>query len=309
MSRLPRAVLTIQLLFFFVPAQAADVTIIKPARQRVIFETDYGSLVFRLYPDAAPKHVAQFIRLVEIGAYDSTHFFRVIPGFILQLSDIYDRRNPLTAAQKAANQRLPAEFSAGLKHHTGVLSMAREINDPNSATSSFSILLGKAPHLDGKYTIFGELDSGDAVIRKMLAVPRIDETPTVRLSVNRAYLINDSVAYYRKFPFDPVNSYASIMSAETIEAGTDKNSLDRTRFIVIMMMAIIAVNLAGFFLYQRLSKARLLSLMLVNILICVFSLFIMLTPEGHKKSWLAVLVFVGLFSMFRLLSQFESRRD
>jgi len=309
MIRMPRGLPVILMLVLLFPVQAAEVTIIAPSRERVIFETDYGNLVFSLHPDIAPKHVAQFIRLVKNGAYDSTHFFRVIPGFVLQLSDIYDRRIPLTAAQKAANQRLPAEFSSRLTHHNGVLSMAHQIDDPNSATSSFSILLGRAPHLDGKYTIFGEVDSGDSVIRKMLAVPRNDETPAVRLSVKRAYLIKDSVAYYQQHSFDPVNRYASIKPAETILSNTDKIEPDRARFVVITMLAVIAVNLAGFVFYRRLSRARLLSLMLVNILICAFSLFIMLTPEAHKKGWLAVLVFVGLFSMFRLLSQFESRRD
>jgi len=309
MSPLIKALLTIQLLCFSLPALTDEITILKGSRQRVIFETDFGNLVFSLYPDIAPLHIAQITRLVKSGAYDSTHFFRVMPGFVLQLSDIYDRKIPITAEQKAANQRLPAEFSSHMKHRAGVLSMAHEIDDPGSATSSFSILLGKAPHLDGKYTIFGELESGNSVIKKMLAVPRNDETPSDRLSVNRAYIINDQIAYYQKFPFDPVDKLGSIIATEEILASINRRNDDRTRLVVIMMTAIIVVSLTGFFLYKRLSKARLLSLLLVNVLISAFLLFIILTPEGHKKSWLAALVFIGLFSMFRLMSNFENRRD
>lgn len=309
MSYPGRALVVIQLLFFSMSTLTADVTILKPSRQRVIFDTDFGNLVFSLYPDTAPKHVAQFTRLVETGAYDSTHFFRVTPGFVLQLSDIHDRKTRLTAAQMAVNQRLPAEFSSTMKHRAGSLSMAREPGDADSATSSFSILLDKAPHLDGKYTIFGELESGDSVLRKMLAIPRHGETPDIRLSVNKAYIVNDSIAYYQQHALDPVNSHGSISAAEKILVPLHQDDGERTRLIVIMMTAIIVVSSTGFFLYERLSKPRLLSLLLVNVLISVFLLFILLTPEGHKTSWLAVLVFIGLFSMFRLLSNFESKRD
>lgn len=309
MSHLGKALVIIQLLFFSMSTLAADVTILKPSRQRVIFDTDFGNLVFSLYTDIAPKHVAQFTRLVETGAYDSTHFFRVTSGFVLQLSDINDRKTRLTAEQMAANQRLPAEFSSVIKHRAGSLSMAREIDDTDSATSSFSILLDKAPHLDGKYTIFGELESGESVIRKMLAIPRHGETPEIRLSVNRAYIISDSIAYYQEHALDPVNSYGTIAAAEKILVPLNQTDDQRSGLIVIMMMAIIVVSLTGFFLYERISKPRLLSLLLLNVLIAVFLLFILLTPEGHKTSWLAALVFIGLFSMFRLLSNFESKRD
>jgi cyclophilin family peptidyl-prolyl cis-trans isomerase len=309
MSSLLKALFTIQLLLFSFSAQSVEVTILKASGQRVIFETEFGNLVFSLYPDIAPQHVAQITRLVETGAYDSTHFFRVMPGFVIQLSDIYDRRTPVTTEQRAANQRLPGEFSPHMKHRAGVLSMARETDDPDSATSSFSILLGKAPHLDGKYTIFGELESGNSVIKQMLAVPRNDEAPSVRLSVNRAYIINDPVAYYKKSPRDPVNQLGSIIATEEIVATMKRRADERTRLVVIMMTAIIVVSLIGFFLYKRISKERLLSLLLVDVLIAVFLLFILLTPEGHKKGWLAALVFVGLFSTFRLMSNFERKRD
>ncbi len=143
----------------------------------------------------------------------------------------------------------------------------------------------------------------------MLAISRIEESPTERLSVNRAYIINDLAAYYEKHSLDPVDKKGSIMAAEETLTNMSRHADERTQLVVLMMLAIIVISLLGFFLYPRLSKSRLLSLWLINVLIAVFLLFILLTPEGHKKGWLAVLVFAGLFSMFRIMSYFESKGD
>src|SRR5690606_4984312 len=71
-----------------------------------------------------------------------------------------------------------------------VLSMARADGDRNSATSSFSILLGKAPHLDGEYTIFGRVTGGFDVVEELTRVPRTpDNRPSVRLTIRRARVL------------------------------------------------------------------------------------------------------------------------
>src|SRR6185369_7440944 len=81
------------------------------------------------------------------------------------------------------------EFSS-IRHVRGVLSMAREDADINSAETSFSILLGPAPHLDGKYTVFGRLEAGEAVLEEMVKVPRgALMRPVTRLDVTRAEVI------------------------------------------------------------------------------------------------------------------------
>ena len=80
------------------------------------------------------------------------------------------RTAPLDEFQRAAaSQSVPGEFSE-LKHTRGTLSMAR-YDDPNSGTSSFSILLGDAPHLDRKYAVFGRMTMGDEALRSMEAMP------------------------------------------------------------------------------------------------------------------------------------------
>ena len=96
------------------------------------------------------------LALMRSGAYNSNHFFRVDKGFVAQTADIISgRQAPLPPMLKAeAEKSVPLEVTETAKHHLGTLSMARH-SDPNSGKSSFSILLGDAPHLDMQYTVFG----------------------------------------------------------------------------------------------------------------------------------------------------------
>ena len=102
------------------------------------------------------------------GAYDTNHFFRVDKGFVAQVADVVGgRRAPLDAFQEEiARDTVPGEFQPTVVHRRGTLSMGR-YDDPDSGTSSFSILLGNAPHLDNKYTVFGEMVAGDETLREM----------------------------------------------------------------------------------------------------------------------------------------------
>ena len=130
----------------------------KLSQERVIFHTNFGDVVVALYPEISPKHVAQILKMAKAGVYDGSVFFRVESGFVAQVENFDARRVPLTEEQRKTVMRLPAEFS-NLKHIRGRLSMAR-FDDPNSAESSFSFMLGEAPHLDHNYTVFGEVVFG-----------------------------------------------------------------------------------------------------------------------------------------------------
>src|SRR6185312_4973541 len=166
-------------------AQAAP----RVADERVVLHTNAGDIVLALYPDVAPRHVAQILKLVRLGVYDGTHFLRVIPGFLVQLADASDRAAPLSAEQAAALRPLKAEFSR-LHHETGVLSMSRRDDDPDSATSAFSILVGDWPQGDGRYTIFGRVQEGMDVVAEFLKVPRDDDDrPMTRLEVLGAEVV------------------------------------------------------------------------------------------------------------------------
>ncbi|PIN24972.1 peptidylprolyl isomerase [Handroanthus impetiginosus] len=158
---------------------------------RVVFQTDYGDIEFGFYPSVAPKTVEHIFKLVRLGCYNTNHFFRVDKGFVAQVADVVGGRTaPLNEVQKLeADKTIVGEFS-DVKHVRGILSMGR-YSDPDSAQSSFSILLGDAPHLDGQYAIFGKVTKGDETLRKLEQVPTRREgifvMPTERISILSTY--------------------------------------------------------------------------------------------------------------------------
>ena len=113
-----------------------------------------GRVVIQLFPDLAPKHVERIKTLAREGFYDNTPFHRVIPGFMAQGGD---PTGTGTGGSKLPN--LPAEFTNKRHFLRGTCGMART-GDPNSANSQFYIMFAPAPHLDGQYTIWGQVVSG-----------------------------------------------------------------------------------------------------------------------------------------------------
>lgn len=134
------------------------------SRERIVFRTNVGDIAVALYPKAAPQHAAQILNLARKGVFDGVVIYRVEPGYVAQIEN-YDVRKPaLTEVQFAEIRKLPAEFNA-IHHRRGILSMAR-FDDPNSAEASFSFVLGEAPSLDQKYTVFGAVVSGIEVLEQ-----------------------------------------------------------------------------------------------------------------------------------------------
>jgi len=123
------------------------------------------NLVFELFPEDAPNHVDNFIKLVESGFYDRSVFHRVIKDFMIQGGDPKTRVGNYTTVTEwgtggpvdANGTRLTinAEFN-DIKHNRGIVSMART-GDPNSAGSQFFIVHGNSTFLDGQYTVFGRI--------------------------------------------------------------------------------------------------------------------------------------------------------
>ncbi|KAG9451245.1 hypothetical protein H6P81_011210 [Aristolochia fimbriata] len=158
---------------------------------RVVFQTNVGDIEFGFYPRVAPKTVEHIFKLVRLGCYNTNHFFRVDKGFVAQVADVTGGRTaPMNDEQKEeADKTIVGEFS-DVKHVRGILSMGRYA-DPNSAQSSFSILLGNAPHLNGQYAIFGKVTRGDDTLTKMEEVPTRKEgifvMPTERITILSTY--------------------------------------------------------------------------------------------------------------------------
>jgi cyclophilin family peptidyl-prolyl cis-trans isomerase len=148
---------------------------------RAILDTADGPITIEFYPDKAPTHVRQFLRLAAAGVYDGMAFHRVAQGFVIQTGALSSRDKPLTEKQQKMVHPLQPEFNA-VKHVKGIVSMARG-DDPASATTSFFICTADAPALDGKYTVFGRVIDGMAAVEKIEASPRNGETPISRIEL------------------------------------------------------------------------------------------------------------------------------
>lgn len=112
-----------------------------------------GRVVIELRPDLAPKHVQRVKQLVKEGFYNGLTFHRVITGFMAQTGD---PKGDGTGGSKYPD--LPAEFSQ-TPFKRGTVGAARS-SSPNSANSQFFICLEDASHLDGKYTVWGQVVEG-----------------------------------------------------------------------------------------------------------------------------------------------------
>lgn len=115
-------------------------------------DVDAGRVTIELYPDVAPKHVARIKELSREGFYDGLTFHRVIPDFMAQGGD------PDGNGTGGSGQNIPAEFS-DKPHVRGTASMARSAN-PDSADSQFFICFSHAPHLNGQYSVWGQVTDG-----------------------------------------------------------------------------------------------------------------------------------------------------
>jgi len=152
------------------------------AEEVAVIKTDKGDIVVKFYPEAAPKHVENFIKLAESGFYNGLTFHRVIPGFVIQggdptasgaggpseadLKKAYDGKIPDWIRKDPSGYTLPAEIKE--KHTDGALAMARTNNpEKRSSTSQFYICLGPQPHLDDGYTVFGQVITGMDVANKI----------------------------------------------------------------------------------------------------------------------------------------------
>ena len=148
------------------------------SRPRAIIKTRFGEMELKLYPDLAPKHVENFIKLAKSGFYNGTIFHRVIPGFMIQGGDPntkYSLRKDTFGQGGPKDEKgdpilLKAEFS-DTPHKRGIVSMARA-GEPDTAGSQFFIVVEDSFFLDRKYTVFGEVARGLGVADKIANLPR-----------------------------------------------------------------------------------------------------------------------------------------
>jgi len=142
-----------------------------------VIETSRGSLYFELLPEEAPWHVANFKYLADKKFYSDLEFHLFQSGYLIQGGD------PKGTGFGGPGYSLPPEFS-NRNHKFGTLGMARQPDVYNqkkqlvnperrSSGSQFHILLADAPHMDGRYTVFGKLVGGAAVLSQLRAHDKI----------------------------------------------------------------------------------------------------------------------------------------
>lgn len=121
-----------------------------------IISTSKGSIYFELFPDEAPWHVANLKFLADRGFFKNGKISQYRADYIVQ-------GGTTKRLKDLPPYSLPAEFNSRV-HELGSLGMARTINEINperrSTYDQFHILLGRAPHMDGHYTVFGKVVGG-----------------------------------------------------------------------------------------------------------------------------------------------------
>ncbi|MBC8412794.1 MAG: peptidylprolyl isomerase [Nitrospira sp.] len=138
---------------------------------RAVIETNQGNIELKFFPDVAPNHVENFIKLSKEGFYDGTIFHRVIPDFMIQGGDPDSKDKTRSRyGSGSPGYSIKAEFNAK-PHKRGILSMARS-SDPHSAGSQFFIVVKDSSFLDNNYTVFGEVVSGLDVVDKIVSQKR-----------------------------------------------------------------------------------------------------------------------------------------
>jgi peptidyl-prolyl cis-trans isomerase A (cyclophilin A)/peptidyl-prolyl cis-trans isomerase B (cyclophilin B) len=178
---------------FAVPAFAAN--------PQVEFDTTAGKIKMELYPDAAPKTVANFLDYVKAKHYDGTQFHRVIPGFMIQgggfTPDFMQKpTKPAIAIESEQSSK------AGLLNVPGTVAMART-GDPNSATAQFFINVANNKFLNFRsadpqgygYTVFGKVIEGMDVVDKIAKAPTAGggpfpkDVPVQKVIINKAVVV------------------------------------------------------------------------------------------------------------------------
>lgn len=155
-------------------AQAAKPAPTAVPHPQVLLHTSQGDITLELYPDKAPKSVANFLQYVRDGFYDGTLLNRSIPGYLLQ-GGLYTR----DLQPKRTRPAIASEADNGLSNLRGTVAVARGA-DPSSGTSQFFFNLvdnrrldfvGNQSGLTWGYTVFGKVSSGMDVVDKIAALP------------------------------------------------------------------------------------------------------------------------------------------
>lgn len=141
-------------------AEAPPMELQAGQRLRAVIQTDKGDLEFRLHAEDAPIAANSFVVLARQGFYDGLTFHRVVKDFVAQAGD------PLESGVGGPGYRIRGEISKTRRFdRPGVLALAGAA--PHGQGSQFFVTLKPAPQLDGRFSIIGELISGENALRRL----------------------------------------------------------------------------------------------------------------------------------------------
>ena len=183
MRAAPGAIVAASVMLILGGAPAARPQEASPLSARI--ETAQGSIVIRLRPDLAPRHVRHFVKVARAGGFDGTVFHRIIPRGIIQGGDPLSKDPKKKALYGTGGLGLlKAEFSAGPMAR-GVVAAVLRPSSRDSAGNQFFICLSDQPSLTGKFTIFGEVESGMEAADAIGATPVVGDRPTARIVIDK----------------------------------------------------------------------------------------------------------------------------
>lgn len=172
-----------------------DLDTADPSKVEAVLVTSKGTMVVTFFPEKAPGHVHNFLKLSQQGFYDGLAFHRVIRNFMVQGGCPNTKKGATgqPGTGRPPGPGLRAEFN-DIPHTRGILSMARS-RDPNSAGSQFFVVHAEhAPHLDNQYTVFGKVEEGLEVLDDIASVECLHgpggerSTPKERIELVRVEL-------------------------------------------------------------------------------------------------------------------------
>ncbi len=227
--------LLVTLLLSLPPGLAAQSAKTAPAvavaAPQVVLNTSQGDITLELYPDKAPKSVANFLQYVRDGFYDGTVLHRAIPGYLVQ-GGLYTR----DLQPKRTRSAVPSEADNGLSNLRGTLVVARGA-DPNSGTAQFFINLvdnrrldfvGNQSGLTWGYAVFGKVTKGMDVVDHIAALPThalgpfAGDVPAPLVVITRASVVGESAPAAGSTP-------ASAASTPATKAGKKPAAPAKTR--------------------------------------------------------------------------------
>jgi peptidylprolyl isomerase len=140
------------------PAALAPYRTAPPAARRAVLETSRGRITLDLFSGDAPRTVANFVQLAEKGYFDGTVFHRVVPNFVIQDGD------PTRTGWGGPGYAIRCEYNRH-RYRAGALGMALAGKDTGG--SQFFLTHSPQPHLDGRYTVFGQVRTGMDVVQRV----------------------------------------------------------------------------------------------------------------------------------------------